>query len=106
MANTKKQTDNEKPDTAADSIGDNRSNFRHELNSLINSYSMENGSGTPDFILANYLASCLYAFDEATKARDDWYGKTDAWTWDSVATQSNATRINQNDTNGSTVSKK
>ena len=40
----------------------------------INKVSAENGSNTPDFVLANYLAMCLENFDHITKMRDDWYG--------------------------------
>ncbi len=40
----------------------------------INCVSAENGSDTPDFILARYLTSALAAFDVAVVARDDWYG--------------------------------
>ena len=50
------------------------SKFRKELESIINRNSMENGSDTPDLILADYLTDCLEAFDKATKARDKWYG--------------------------------
>jgi hypothetical protein len=56
----------------ADSI---MSTFRDELQALINRYSKENGSDTPDFILASYLEQCLKAFDQATKDRDAWYGQ-------------------------------
>ena len=48
--------------------------FKKELEELINKHSMENGSDTPDLILATYLLSCLKAFDDATKNRDRWYG--------------------------------
>lgn len=48
------------------------SDFRGELNSLINRYSKENGSNTPDFILADYLIDCLRALDIAVSARDRW----------------------------------
>jgi hypothetical protein len=44
-------------------------NFREELISLINRYSMENGSNTPDIVLADYLIACLEAFDEAVTER-------------------------------------
>jgi hypothetical protein len=47
--------------------------FREELISLINKSSMENYSGTPDFILAEYLMNCLKNFDEITKKRNKWY---------------------------------
>ena len=49
--------------------------FRKELEGLINRYSMENGSDTPDFILAGYMAGCLDAFDTALKLREVWYGR-------------------------------
>jgi hypothetical protein len=48
--------------------------FREELTTLINKRSMENGSDTPDFILAEYLSNCLIVFDKATRARAKWYG--------------------------------
>ena len=48
--------------------------FRDDLQKLINQHSMENISNTPDFILAEYLAACLEAFDKAVIARDKWYG--------------------------------
>jgi hypothetical protein len=50
-------------------------NFRNELAQLINRYSMENGSNTPDFILAAFLESCLEAFDKAVSARTAWSKK-------------------------------
>ena len=48
--------------------------FRKELEHLINRHCMENGSDTPDFMLADYLSDCLVAFDKAVRIRDDWYG--------------------------------
>ena len=55
------------------SIRTRASDFRKELSSCINRHSRENGSNTPDFILAEYLEDCLAAFDRATKARKRWY---------------------------------
>lgn len=49
--------------------------FREELEEVINRHSMENGSNTPDFILAEYLHHSLAVFDHAVKRRDKWYGK-------------------------------
>lgn len=49
--------------------------FRKEIEAAINRNSMENGSDTPDFILANYLADCLHAFDSAVLHREKWYGR-------------------------------
>ena len=48
--------------------------FRKELATLINRHSLENGSDTPDFILAEYLSGCLKAFDNAFERRLIWYG--------------------------------
>lgn len=49
--------------------------FRKELENLINRYSKENGSDTPDFILARYLTNALENFDAAVKERESWYGR-------------------------------
>lgn len=51
------------------------SEFEKELRDLINRHSMENGSDTPDDVLARYLMKCLVAFDEATRARDKWFDR-------------------------------
>ena len=47
--------------------------FEQELEKLINRHSMENGSNTPDFILAKYLTNCLKVFDNAVSKRSDWH---------------------------------
>lgn len=52
-----------------------KNEFRKELESLINKHSKENGSNTPDFILAEYLCECLNAFDKAVTAKDEWFKK-------------------------------
>jgi hypothetical protein len=51
------------------------SEFRKELQKLINCQSMENGCNTPDFILAEYLDRCLAAFDLAVNAREEYFGR-------------------------------
>jgi hypothetical protein len=47
-----------------------RSDFELEMASLVNRYSVENASDTPDYILARYIAQCLDAYGEAVRARD------------------------------------
>jgi len=47
--------------------------FVKVLENLINSYSKETKSDTPDFILAEYLNNCLSAFDLACNKRESWY---------------------------------
>ena len=51
-----------------------RKTFAAELEELLNKHSMENGSNTPDFILAAYLSECFAAFGRAVVAREKWYG--------------------------------
>lgn len=47
--------------------------FQKALEQLLNAHSMENASGTPDFLLARYLIACLRAYEEATVDRDTWH---------------------------------
>jgi hypothetical protein len=49
--------------------------LRFDIEQIINSHSAENGSDTPDFILAEFLTDCLTAFDKTTNAREKWYGR-------------------------------
>ena len=51
----------------------NLEDFERELTSLINRYSLENLSNTPDFILAKVAFDAIISFTEATKTRNDWY---------------------------------
>ena len=50
--------------------------FDKELERLINKHSMEHGSNTPDFLLAEYLWSCLVVFNVAVVKREEWYGRS------------------------------
>lgn len=50
------------------------SNFKGELESLLNRYNLENGSNTPDFVLSKFVCLAIKAFDEAVIARDYWFG--------------------------------
>lgn len=52
-----------------------KTSFENELKILINCHSMENGSDTPDFILAQYILGCLTAFNEAVNRREAFYGR-------------------------------
>jgi hypothetical protein len=64
------------PATGATMPGEYREEmgFKKELEHLINKYSQENGSNTPDFILAVYLNECLNLFNETIRTRNKWYG--------------------------------
>jgi hypothetical protein len=50
--------------------------FASELAHLLNHYSQESGSNTPDFILAWYLQGCLALWNECVTDRERWYGRT------------------------------
>lgn len=47
--------------------------LERDLESVLNRYSAENGSNTPDFLLAEYLMGCLAAWNKGVVARDKWY---------------------------------
>ena len=47
--------------------------FEKELENLINRYSIEDESGTPDFLLAAYLRGCLNIFATTIQAREKWF---------------------------------
>jgi len=51
----------------------NISQLRTDIESAINRNSAENGSDTPDWILADYLMACLENFDNTVHARSCWY---------------------------------
>ena len=53
----------------------NNPEFNRELRFLINKHSLENGSNTPDWILADYLHRCLLNFNAVLQLRDGFNGK-------------------------------
>lgn len=59
----------------AEEIAPTGPTFEKDLERLINKYSQENGSDTPDFILAKYLNDCLTAWNHAVSWREKWYGR-------------------------------
>lgn len=49
--------------------------IERELAAVLNKYSAEVVSGTPDFILARYVTDCLKSFNEAVSHRAEWRGE-------------------------------
>lgn len=49
--------------------------FYVELVKLINKHSMENASGTPDYVIGDYLMHCLQSFNRSVNFRENWYGR-------------------------------
>lgn len=52
----------------------NISEFKRDLEAIINRNNIEGTSNTPDFIIAKYLYNCLQSFEVAVQERDKWYG--------------------------------
>ena len=50
--------------------------FESELQQLINKYSLEYQSNTPDFILSKYLILCLRNWNDCMQSRENWYGRS------------------------------
>ena len=46
-----------------------------ELSELLNKYSQESGSDTPDFILAEFMLGCLTVYENTISNREKWYGR-------------------------------
>jgi hypothetical protein len=46
--------------------------FMLEVRDVINRNSLEQGSNTPDYIIAQYLRDCLMAWDYASQTRAIW----------------------------------
>lgn len=51
------------------------SEFHAAVKQLINEQSRENGSNTPDFLLASYLEGALNLFEGTIVARESWHGR-------------------------------
>lgn len=53
---------------------DGQCDLTKRLEQILNEYSRENKSNTPDFILAQFMMGCLRSFEAATNERDKWHG--------------------------------
>lgn len=49
--------------------------FEERIRQAINFASKENGSNTPDFILAEFLSGCLSLFELTVNSREKYYGR-------------------------------
>ena len=47
--------------------------FQKELTELLNKHGFDNEFNTPDFLLSEYLISCLMAYEKIKKYNDDWH---------------------------------
>ena len=62
---------------ATETRKETREDLKGRLAALLNEFSEENESCTPDFILAEFLIGCLDAHGLATNRREVWYGRPD-----------------------------
>jgi hypothetical protein len=51
-----------------------KNKLEEEIRAVLNSNSAENGSNTPDFILAEYLMQCLETYNTFVIKRGQWQG--------------------------------
>lgn len=77
-----KRADGVKPTFGELGLNAKPGSFRSALSSVINQYSRESGSDTPDFILAEYLDASLAAFDATVQERSRWYAGRDVSAWE------------------------
>jgi len=52
-----------------------RSQLSRGIAGVLNKHSGENGSNTPDFVLAEFLVNCLTYGQQLIVTREGWYGK-------------------------------
>lgn len=64
------------PKLPLDDVPEESKTFDQELVELLNKHSMENFSGTPDWILMEYLRKCLEAWDLGVRLRAEWRGES------------------------------
>lgn len=68
--------DSSTPDQPAErDIGREETEFERDLGALINRYSLENGSDTPDYALAQFMHGCLKVFNSTVVERERYYGR-------------------------------
>ena len=48
-----------------------KTEFTKELEALLNKYGADTECGTPDYILAEYLTSCLETYRDTVRSRDN-----------------------------------
>ena len=65
---------NDKPDVPVKNEKD-ETELLKGITDLLNKTCSENASNTPDFILAEFLLDCLYAFNRSVNKRNKWYKK-------------------------------
>ena len=57
-------------------IPEEQKTLQASIGKLLNKFSAENDSNTPDFILARYLIKCLETWNECVTLREIWYGRS------------------------------
>jgi len=57
------------------SLASDEQSFGDELARLLNKYSKEGKSNTPDFVLVEYIRKQLEAWNVAVRLREKWYGR-------------------------------
>jgi hypothetical protein len=69
--------------------------FEQELSALLNRHSVEKESGTPDFLLAEYLQNCLTNYNETVKKRAFWRGESTELTTELLSASETSSEYNE-----------
>jgi hypothetical protein len=69
--------------------------FKKDLIALLNRHSMENGSDTPDHILADYIIFSLAAFNGSVNLRNNYYNDNDEEMGEFIGKNEMADRLNK-----------
>jgi len=56
-------------------MGELEPSLERDITSLLNRYSAESVSDTPDFVLAEFLLGSIKVFNESIHSREMWYGR-------------------------------
>lgn len=75
MKNIPDVTKDDNVDTSCEEAVEKKEEFKKELGELINKHSIEDGSDTPDYLLAEYLCGCLEQFNNTVMQREGYYNR-------------------------------
>lgn len=60
-----------------ETIDEKYEELKREVAAVLNKYSQENRSNTPDYMLANFMLGCLNVYENTISAREVWFGRPD-----------------------------
>lgn len=58
-------------------IDEEYESLKKEIAGLLNKYSQENRSNTPDYMLADFMLGCLNVYENTIRSRTEWFERKD-----------------------------